>query len=131
MSISLFVWLCPFQQFPYLASEIANLTSEIAIVAANQNISSEDFISDDVRQRLQDFTESGIAEINITQYQEQINAGIVNNTSLEEQLMVLQNLSNMFTANVSSNYWLTHTEWRKLCVQQPHFLCPSFSADVL
>lgn len=79
------------EQFPDLASELANLT-------ANQNISTEDFISDDVRQRLQNFTDSGIAEINITQYREQIDTGIVNNTLLEEQLMALQNLSATFSA---------------------------------
>ena len=101
MSVSLHL-TCPFQQFPDLASEIANVT-------ADQNITADDFVSPEVRERLENFTESGIAEINITQYQEQINAGIINNTLLEEQLMALQNLADTFTNLVSSNYWLTNS----------------------
>ena len=82
--------------------DIANST------AAVQNISSEDFISDDVRQRLENFTESGIADINITQYQIQIDTWINTSALLEQQLMAFQNLEDVFNAAVSNNYQSTH-----------------------
>ena len=82
----------------------------------------EDFLSQDLRQRLEDFVESGIADINITQYQEQINAGIINNTLLEEQLMVLQSLSATFNSMVSV------IVGRLPYVEEFHFLCPIFPA---
>ena len=118
--------LCPLQQFP-------NLTTEIAEITADQQINASDFISDEVRERLESFNDSGIAEINITQYQEQINAGIINQTFLDEQLAALQNLSDTFAALVSIKLLDNSLLGRRICVYAgnpasflSHLLCGIF-----